>query len=86
MQRPNWGSLGHAYQVPITVMILGVVRNEEDLISLHFISYRLRVNTLYQEVLERVMKPCIDNVGNREKDDFQQGPAPSHKAKRTDAC
>jgi len=65
-------------------MVLGVVSNEEHVMSPHFFPQGLRVNVAaYIEVLEVVVKPWIDSVRGERSYVFQQDSAPSHKAMTT---
>jgi hypothetical protein len=52
-----------AIKFPATVMILGVVRNEGDMMPPHIFTKGLKINTEeYLKVLKEVVRPWIDGV------------------------
>ncbi|UYV63624.1 hypothetical protein LAZ67_2005052 [Cordylochernes scorpioides] len=69
---------------PASVMVLGVISSEGDVMPLHFFEKGLRMNAdTYINVLETVVKPWMDMVAAGRKYVFQQDSAPAHKAKKT---
>ncbi|UYV64486.1 hypothetical protein LAZ67_3000928, partial [Cordylochernes scorpioides] len=69
---------------PASVMVLGVISSEGDLMPPHFFEKGLRMNAdTYINVLETVVKPWMDMVAAGRKYVFQQDSAPAHKAKKT---
>ncbi|UYV63308.1 hypothetical protein LAZ67_2003707 [Cordylochernes scorpioides] len=69
---------------PASVMVLGVISSEGDVMPPHFFEKGLRVNAdTYINVLETVVKPWMDMVAAGRKYVFQQDSAPAHKAKKT---
>ena len=69
---------------PATVMVLGVVNNEGHVMPPHFFSQGLCVNAAaYIEVLESVVKPCINSVCRNRPYIIQQDSGISHKAVTT---
>ena len=69
---------------PSTVMVLGVVSNEGDVMPPHFFKRGLRVNAdIYIDVLREVVKPWMDQVARGRPYVFQQDGAPAHNAKKT---
>ncbi|UYV77941.1 hypothetical protein LAZ67_15002969, partial [Cordylochernes scorpioides] len=69
---------------PASVMVLGVISSEGDVMPPHFFEKGLRMNAdTYINVLESVVKPWMDMVAAGRKYVFQQDSAPAHKAKKT---
>ncbi|UYV79804.1 hypothetical protein LAZ67_18000702, partial [Cordylochernes scorpioides] len=69
---------------PASVMVLGVISSEDDVMPPHFFEKGLRMNAdTYINVLETVVKPWMDMVAAGRKYVFQQDSAPAHKAKKT---
>ncbi|UYV68303.1 hypothetical protein LAZ67_5003795 [Cordylochernes scorpioides] len=69
---------------PASVMVLGVISSEGDVMPPHFFEKGLRMNAdTYINVLETVVKPWMDMVATGRKYVFQQDSAPAHKAKKT---
>ncbi|UYV64601.1 ARHGAP42 [Cordylochernes scorpioides] len=69
---------------PASVMVLGVISSEGDVMPPHFFEKGLRMNAdTYINVLETVVKPWMDMVAAGRKYVFQQDSAPAHKAKKT---
>lgn len=69
---------------PSTVMVLGVVSSEGDVMPPFFFQRGLRVNASeYIKVLEDTVKPWMDGVANGRPYVFQQDSAPAHKARAT---
>lgn len=69
---------------PASVMVLGVVSSEGDVMPPHFFSQGLRVNAAaYTEVLDRVVKPWVTTIARGRPYVFQQDSAPSHTARTT---
>lgn len=69
---------------PASVMVLGVVSSEGDVMPPFFFRQGLRVNAAsYTEVLETVVKPWMDGVARGRPYVFQQDSAPSHTAHTT---
>lgn len=52
-------------QFPASVISLGVVNTEKDVIALYFYSQGLSVNAADYKMLERVMRPWIEHVCKR---------------------
>ncbi|UYV75111.1 hypothetical protein LAZ67_12002507 [Cordylochernes scorpioides] len=70
-----------------SVMVLGVISSEGDVMPPHFFEKGLRMNAdTYINVLETVVKPWMDMVAAGRKYVFQQDSAPAHKAKRHNHC
>ncbi|UYV83285.1 hypothetical protein LAZ67_23000403 [Cordylochernes scorpioides] len=69
---------------PASVMVLGVISSEGDVMPPHFFEKGLRMNAdTYINVLETVVKPWMNMVAAGRKYVFQQDSAPAHKAKKT---
>ncbi|UYV72942.1 hypothetical protein LAZ67_10001239, partial [Cordylochernes scorpioides] len=69
---------------PASVMVLGVISSEGDVMPPHFFEKGLRMNAdTYINVLETVVKPWMDMVAAGRKYVFQQDSVPAHKAKKT---
>jgi len=69
---------------PSSVMVLGVVSSEGDVMPPHFFEQGLRVNAdVYIHSLQTVVKPWMDLVAAGRSYVFQQDSAPAHKARRT---
>jgi DNA-binding Lrp family transcriptional regulator len=69
---------------PTTVMVLGVVSNEDDVMPPHFFPRGLKINTEeYIRVLREVVKPWMDGIANGRHYVFQQDGAPAHTSKAT---
>ena len=71
---------------PASVMILGVISCEGDVISPDMFQQGLRVNVDgYIDVLKTTVKPWMDKVSAGRSYLFQQDSFPAHKAKKTQA-
>lgn len=71
---------------PASVMVLGVVSSDGDVMPPHFFEKGLRLNAdAYIDVLDSVVKPWMDQVANGRDYVFQQDSAPAHKARKTQA-
>lgn len=71
---------------PSSVMVLGVISSEGDVMPPFFFPKGLRVTAeIYQEVLRDVVKPWMDRIANGRPYVFQQDSAPAHKARTTQA-
>lgn len=69
---------------PQTVMVLGVVSNEGDVMPPFFFEKGLKVNAqVYVDVLRDHVKPWMDTIAKGRKYTFQQDGAPAHTAKLT---
>lgn len=69
---------------PATVMVLGVVSNEGDVMPPHFFEKGLKVNAaVYIDVMSTVVKPWMDRVAGGRPYVFQQDGAPAHNANIT---
>ena len=69
---------------PATVMVLGVVSNEGDVMPPHVFPHGLRVNTeAYLDVMVTVVKPWMDGVAAGRPYIWQQDGAPAHNSNRT---
>ena len=69
-----------------SVMVLGVVLSEGDVMPPHFFDEGLRIAAKdYIQVLETIVKPWMDQVANGREYVFQQDSAPAHKARITQA-
>ena len=69
---------------PATVMVLGVVSSEGDIMPSHFFQGGLCVNTeVYIDIKRGVVKPWMDQVAGGRPYVFQQDGAPAHNAKVT---
>lgn len=69
---------------PASVMVLGVISTEGHVMPPHFFEVGQKVNqAVYQEVLNDVVIPWMNNVANGNRYLFQQDSAPAHKAKKT---
>lgn len=69
---------------PASVMVLGVVSNEGDVMPPHFFDKGARINAaLYINTLETVVKPWMDGVARGRPYVFQQDGAPAHTASST---
>ena len=69
---------------PATVMVLGVISSEGDVMPPYFFLKGLRVRAAeYVKVLREVIKPWMDTIANGRPYVFQQDSAPAHKAKVT---
>lgn len=67
-----------------TVMVLGVVSNEGDVMPPYFFSKGLKISAeVYLTVLRNVVKPWMDKVAAGRHYVFQQDGAPAHTAKAT---
>lgn len=67
-------------QFPASVMSLGVVGSEKDVIALYFYPRGLSVNVAdYKEMLKRVIRPWMCTKEDRTPTNM----TPSHKAKMT---
>jgi transposase-like protein len=73
-----------ATKFPSSVMVLGVISNEGDVMPPHFFAKGLRLNSEeYVKVLDQVVKPWMDTVAAGRHYVFQQDGAPAHNAKIT---
>lgn len=73
-----------ATKFPATVMVLGVVSNEGDVMPPHFFPKGLRLTAdAYIGILETVVKPWMDRVAGGRHYVFQQDGAPAHNASAT---
>ena len=71
---------------PSSVMVLGVVSSEGDVMPPHFFVQGLRINAdSYIETLATTVKPWMDRIANGRDYFFQQDSAPAHKARKTQA-
>ena len=71
---------------PATVMILGVVSSEGDVMPPHFFEAGLKINTdVYLDVLEKVVVPWCKSVAGDRLWVWQQDSAPTHMSKKTQA-
>lgn len=71
---------------PASVMVLGVISSEGDVMAPHFFEKGLRLNAeTYIKVLKDVVKPWMDQVAAGRPYVFQQDSAPAHKARITQA-
>ena len=69
---------------PASVMVLGVVTSNGDVMPPHFFEQNEKVNTdVYLRVLETVVLPWIKEVTRGAGYVFQQDSAPAHAAKKT---
>ena len=69
---------------PATVMVLGVVSNEGDVMPPYFFPKGLKINMEeYIKVLRDVVKPWMDSVAGDRHYIFQQDGAPAHNGGRT---
>ena len=69
---------------PATIMVLGVVSSEGDVMPPHYFLKGQRVNAAdYINVLRDVVKPWMDTIADGRPYVFQQDSAPAHKAKAT---
>ena len=69
---------------PITIMVLGVVSSEGEVMPPHFFEPGVRLNAdSYVDVLTNVVKPWMDEKANGRDYVFQQDSAPAHKARKT---
>jgi hypothetical protein len=73
-----------ATKFPATVMVLGMVNNEGDVMPPHIFAKGLKINTEeYTKVLKEVVKPWMDEVAAGRHYMFQQDGAPAHNSKAT---
>lgn len=71
---------------PASVMVLGVVSSDGDVMPPYFFEQGLKINAaVYIHVLETVVKPWMDRVADGREYVFQQDSAPAHKARVTQA-
>ena len=71
-------------QFPGSVMVLGVVCSNGDIMPPHFFGDKETVNAeVYIRVLDEVVKPWTDRVTRGAPYAFQQNSAPAHAAKKT---
>ena len=69
---------------PATVMVLGVISNEGDVMPPFFFPKGLKINAdEYLKVMNDVVKPWMDTVAGGRHYIFQQDGAPAHNAKKT---
>jgi hypothetical protein len=67
---------------PATVMVLGVVSNESDVMPSHFFEKGPKLNAQeYLKVMQDVVKPWMDRVANGRDHIFQQDGTPAHNTK-----
>lgn len=71
---------------PASVMVLGVVSSEGDVVAPHFFNEGLRVIADSYIVLQTVAKPWMEEVIAGKEYMFQQDSAPAHKARKMQAC
>jgi hypothetical protein len=73
-----------ATKFPGTVMVLGVVSNEGDVMPPHIFAKGLKINNEeYLKVIKEVVKPCMDGVAAGCHYVFQQDGAPFHNNEAT---
>ena len=73
------GPIMMASMFPATVMVLGVISNEGDVMPPHFFAKGLKINDEeYVKVLRDVVKPWMDRVAAGRHYSFQQDGAPAH--------
>lgn len=71
---------------PASVMVLGVISNEGDVMPPFFFEGGLRVNAdAYIHVMDTVVKPWIETIAGDRHYVFQQDGAPAHTANKTQA-
>ena len=71
---------------PATVMVFGVVSREDRIMPPHIFEVGLKVNTkVYLDVLKSVVIPWCSQVAGGRPWVWQQGSAPAHKSKETQA-
>ena len=71
---------------PATVMVFGVVSSEGHIMPPHIFEVDLKVNTkVYVDVLKSVVIPWCNQVAGGRSWVWQQGSAPAHKCKETQA-
>ena len=71
---------------PSTVMVFGVVSSEGHIMPHHIFEVSLKVNTkVYLDVLKTVVIPWCNQVVGGRPWVWQQGSAPAHKSKETQA-
>ena len=71
---------------PATVMVFGVVSSEGYIMPHHIFEVGLKVNTkVYLDVLKSVVIPWCNQVAGGRPWVWQQGSAPAHKSKDTQA-
>ena len=71
---------------PATVMVFGVVSNEDHIMLPHIFEVGLKVNTkVYLDVLKSVVIPWCNQVAGGRPWVWQQDSAPAHKSKKTQA-
>jgi hypothetical protein len=76
----------HKTKFPATVMILGVVSSEGDVMPPHFFEKGLMINTdVYLDVLEKVVVPWCKQVAGDRPWVWQQDSAPAHMSNQTQA-
>jgi transposase len=69
---------------PGTLMVLGVVSNEGDVMPPHFFSKGQKVNSeVYLTVMKDVVKPWMENIARGRHYVFQQDGAPAHTSNVT---
>jgi len=67
---------------PASIMVLGVVSSEGDVMVPHFFEVGLKINQqVYLEVLQDVVVPWMKQVARGRNFTFQQDSAPAHKAR-----
>ena len=63
---------------PATVMVMGVVSNQGDVMTPHILAAGLKINTeVYLDVMTTVVKPWMDEVASGRPYIFQQDGAPA---------
>jgi len=68
---------------PATVMVLSVVSNKGDIMTIHSFKQGIRVNAdAYLDVLQNVVVQWMKKVENGRHFTFQQNGAPAHNAKK----
>lgn len=71
---------------PATVMVLGVISSEGDVMPPFFFEEGLRVNAdAYIHVMDTVVKPWMEGIAGDRHYVFQQDGAPAHTANKTQA-
>ena len=69
---------------PATVMVMGVVSNQGDVMTPHILAAGLKINTeVYLDVMTTVVKPWMDEVAGGRPYIYQQDGAPAHTSIKT---
>ena len=83
-QFPDEVPIAMKTKFPASVMVLGVVTSNGDVMPPHFFGDKEKVNTeVYIKALEEVVKPWVEEVTAGASYVFQQDSAPAHAAKKT---